>query len=388
MQRLIGFDALNQQLVQSDLHTPAGHLSIVAPGDQFGNQGVVKRWNGIATIQVGIYSHTVTSRSVKIFHLSGAWHEGIRIFRVDAALHCMAPDLDIFLLVLQGQAAGNAQLLTNNVDTRDHFGDRVFYLNPGIHFDEKELTVLIQEFKGAGADIANLFACIYTGFECALAGFRVDVGRGRFFYNFLVTALEGTVTVAQMNTVAVHVGQNLNFNVAWRFKELFQINRGVAKGILSFGLCYLHGLEQGSLGVNYLHTATTAAGSGLDHHRISDFACHLQSALVVVGQRAVRARHGRNTSTNHCVYGRHLVAHQADGFCSGADKAETAFLDLLGKVRVFCEKAVTRVYAYGIGYFSSTDNGWNVEVTFQRAVGADANRFIGKANVHQVAVNL
>jgi hypothetical protein len=32
--------------------------------------------------------------------------------------------------------------LLNNIDPGDHFGDRVFNLHPGVHFDEVELVVL------------------------------------------------------------------------------------------------------------------------------------------------------------------------------------------------------------------------------------------------------
>jgi len=102
----------------------------------------------------------------------------------------MAPDLDVVLGVAQLLAGGDAQLFRDNVDASDHLRYRVFHLDPGVHFNEEELTVLVQELKGSGAHIANLTTGGETGLECAFPGLRVDVGRRSLLHHFLVTALQ------------------------------------------------------------------------------------------------------------------------------------------------------------------------------------------------------
>ena len=56
----------------------------------------------------------------------------------------------------QFRAGGDADLLLHQVEAGDHLGDRMLDLEPGVHFDEVELAILIQELDRAGAAIAEL----------------------------------------------------------------------------------------------------------------------------------------------------------------------------------------------------------------------------------------
>ena len=66
--------------------------------------------------------------------------------------------MQVNLLLRAGQAFTRrySDLLAHQVDAADHFGHRVLDLQPGVHFDEVELAVLIEELDGAGAAIAHL----------------------------------------------------------------------------------------------------------------------------------------------------------------------------------------------------------------------------------------
>ncbi len=50
----------------------------------------------------------------------------------------------------------NADLLAHEVDAEDRFGDRMFDLQAGVHLDEVELAVLVQELDRARADVVDL----------------------------------------------------------------------------------------------------------------------------------------------------------------------------------------------------------------------------------------
>jgi hypothetical protein len=85
----------------------------------------------------------------------------------------------------------------------------VLNLDAGVHLDEVEATVLVQELEGAGATVADLDARLDAAREDFLAGLLVDARCRRFFENLLVTALQRAVAVAQVDGVALAVGQYL-----------------------------------------------------------------------------------------------------------------------------------------------------------------------------------
>jgi hypothetical protein len=68
----------------------------------------------------------------------------------------VARKFDVFLGRREAGAGGNADLLIDEIDAGDGFGDRVLDLQAGVHFDEIELAVFVEELDGAGAAIFQL----------------------------------------------------------------------------------------------------------------------------------------------------------------------------------------------------------------------------------------
>lgn len=60
----------------------------------------------------------------------------------------------------------------------------------------------------------------------------------------------------------------------------------------------------------------------------------------------------------------YFVAHQANGFCFRANEDKAGALNLLGKVGVLGEEAVTRMDCYCAGDFSGADDCRDVQITF------------------------
>lgn len=77
----------------------------------------------------------------------------------------MAFHHNFFLLDGKRLACSDTQLLFDQVNAGDHFGNRMLNLNTGVHFDEIELAVLEQELKGTRSTIAD----IDTRFSATLA---------------------------------------------------------------------------------------------------------------------------------------------------------------------------------------------------------------------------
>ncbi|MCY1416847.1 hypothetical protein D9M71_323640 [compost metagenome] len=262
----------------------------------------------------------------------------------------------------------------------------MLHLNAGVHLDEVETAVLVEELEGTGATVADLDARPDATVQHFLASLLVDTRSWRFFQHLLVTALQRAVAVAEVNGVALAVGENLNFHVTRIGQELLQVDHGVAERRTRFGTGQLGRLDQLGLFVDHAHAATTTATGSLDDHRVTHLASDRQGGFLVFRQRAVGARNGRYASFLHGVLRRHLVAHQADDVSGRTDEGEARTLDLLGEVGVLGEEAVARVNAVGTGDFSRGDDRRDVQVRLAGRSRANAYRFVGQRQMHEFAV--
>ena len=168
-----------------------------------------------------------------------------------------------------GCARGDADLLVDQVDAGDHLGDRVLHLDAGVHLDEVELAVLVEELDGAGAGILQVLHGLRHDAADALAHLDVEGRRGAFLPDLLVAALERAVALAQMDGVALAVAEHLDLDVARLLEVLLDIDRIVAEGGLGLGLGGLERVDEVVLRARHLHAASAAAGGGLDDDRDS-----------------------------------------------------------------------------------------------------------------------
>lgn len=106
------------------------------------------RGNAVAAVQVAVHAHTIAARGVEMLDQTRAGHEVVGVFSVNPALEGMPAELDVFLLDRQWVAGGYADHLFDQVKAGDHFSDRVFDLNTGVHFNKVEMTIFVQELEG------------------------------------------------------------------------------------------------------------------------------------------------------------------------------------------------------------------------------------------------
>ena len=142
-------------------------------------------------------------------------HERLRILGVDAAFHGVAGESHLALFEAQAGAGRNANLFLDDIDAGHHFGDRMLHLHAGVHFHEEEVALLIQEeFKGARVGVLHGARRVDDHRAHLPAHLVGDRDRGRLFQQFLVTTLDRTLALAQVNHVAVVVAENLEFDMA------------------------------------------------------------------------------------------------------------------------------------------------------------------------------
>ena len=189
-----------------------------------------------------------------------------------------------------------------------------------------------------------------------------------------MTTLHGAVTFCQIDRVTLTVSQHLNFDVAWVFQVFFHVYHVIAES--GFRFCFGHGdgLRQFSIATHNAHTA--AAAGRLDDNRIANAFSMSTVSIHVVGQRAVRAWYGWNTGFFHRGDCRHFVAHQADGVGFRADEDEARAFNLLSKVGVLREEAVTRMNCHRAGDFSGADDSRDVQIAFYGRSRANTDRLI------------
>src|SRR6185369_5354707 len=300
-------------------------LAGVAVHDDLADHRVVVGRYEVVGVDVRIDPHTGPARSVPHGDAPRRRNELVWILGIDSAFDRMAAQHDVALREWQLLAGRHHDLRLDNVHAADHLGDGMLDLDAGVHLDEIELAVLVQELESARAAVTDLLA----GRHAALADLFDQLARNprrrRLLDDLLVPALHRTVALAQVNAVLVLVGQDLDFDMARVLQELLKIDRGIAERGTSFRLGRLHRIDQRRLGVDHPHAAPAAAAGRLDDHRIADRLGHAPNLDRVIRQFAFRAGHTGHARLDHGLLGRHLVAHDADRLGRRPDELEAAF---------------------------------------------------------------
>ncbi len=258
-------------------------------------------------------------------------------------------------------------------------------LEPGIHLDEVELAVLIEELDRAGARIFELAhggGADFADFGALIGGNGRGVG---FFPDLLVAPLQRTVAGAQVNRIALAVAHHLHFDVPGLGEVLLHIDGVVGEGGLGLRAGGRPGVEQVELAVRDLHAAPAAAGSGLDEDGIAD-----------LGGRALGLGFGRDLAPgagdhgdaqfNRGLLGGDLVAHDRDVMLGRADEGDLVLGQDAGKARVLAEEPVAGMDGVGARDLAGGKDRGDVEVGVAGRGRPDAHAFVGEAHMHGIAV--
>ena len=148
----------------------------------------------------------------------------------------MAADLHVALHVREALAAGDEQLRLHEIDAGDELRDRMLHLDARVHLDEVELAVLVEELQRAGAAIADRAAGLDAAIAHDPALARGDARRRRLLDDLLVAALHGAVALAEMDHVALAIGEHLELDVPRPFEKLLHVDLIVAECRARLGL--------------------------------------------------------------------------------------------------------------------------------------------------------
>ena len=143
----------------------------------------------------------------------------------------MAIYLDVALDDVERNALRSFDLRLDDVDAARHFRHRMFDLQPRIHFDEIETAVLIEEFEGADAAIADLPAGPDAGLRDRPDDIGRDAGRRRFLDHLLMAALHRAIAVAKPDRISVPIAEDLDFDVTRMLEEFLHVERRRSEGL-------------------------------------------------------------------------------------------------------------------------------------------------------------
>ena len=263
----------------------------------------------------------------------------------------------------------------------------MFYLQAGVHFQEEEVVVLVDEFHGAGVVVANCFGCFHGG--CTHCFFHA-VGQARcwcFFNQFLVSTLRRAVAGRDPHHVAVLVTNKLYFNVSRPCEVALDINFVAAEECFRLALCRVHCFLHLVGRLHHFHSAATATECSLDCYWPTKFVSEIGD-LFCTGYKLGSARHDRCSAAQGSLARRNFVAHFNDGFWWRPDKCHTHVGDGAGEVGVLAEESVARVHAVGAALANGIKNCFGVQITFCCRLAAKRKGFVGEAHMQRVAIQL
>ena len=285
----------------------------------------------------------------------------------------------------------------DEIEAGDEFGDGVFDLEARVHFQEVEVfgaggwaagfEAFDEELDGAGVDVAGAEGEADGGFAHAAAEVRADDGRWGFLDDLLVAALYGALALAEVDAVAVGVGEELDFDVAGALDEFFEVDFAGAEAAFGFAAGGGEGGFHLGCGGDGAHAFAAAAGRGLEHDGVAD----LGSDADGFGDGGEAGDAAGDSGHGGCVgglAGAGLGAEGAHGGGGRADEDDAGALAGFGEGGVFGEEAVAGVDGVGACAAGDVEDEVAAEVALGGGRGAEPVGLVGHQDVERGAVGV
>ena len=234
-------------------------------------------------------------------------------------LLCVQTDLNGITVVTHLEifdrcAAGDAELLGDDVYAAHLFRHRMLNLQAGIHLHEVNGVVhhVEDEFDGAGPNVIHLMSERQGAFPHLRLKLRRERGGTGFLYHLLLVPLDGAISDTQYEPVTVMVTKQLRFDVAHGGHELLEVHIAITKGVPGLRLHLMEEIMERLWRFNDLDTLTAAAVNSLNEHRITNVLGHLRGPLDASQNPVGAGHHGdpKAPRRTDCIG---LIAHGFHG---------------------------------------------------------------------------
>ncbi len=218
-----GLDGSDAELTKCACCAIDGFFACVGVDDEFTDHGVVIWRDVVAWDNVGVDADARASGELPGVDAPCGGHEVFGgVFGVDTALDGVAPDGDVFLLEGECGTGGDEDRHFDDIDAGDKFGNGMLDLDAGVDFEHVEVLLRVhEELDGCGTGVFGTADETCGGFADGEDFFTIDAGPWCFFDDLLVSALHGAIAFEEMNSVAFFVAEDLDFDMASGFEELF-----------------------------------------------------------------------------------------------------------------------------------------------------------------------
>ena len=201
----------------------------------------------------------------------------------------------------QRLAGGDADLPLDEVDAGDHLGDRVLDLQAGVHLEEEELAVLVDELDGAGVVVADGLGRLDRGRAHGVLDAVGQAGRRRLLDQLLVAALGRAVAGRDPHDVAVLVADDLHLDVARPREVALDVDLVAAEEVLRLALGAGHRVVDLVGRLHDLHAPAAAAERRLDGDRPAVLLAEGADLVGRLGELGgARARSARRRAAPPC----------------------------------------------------------------------------------------
>ena len=181
-----------------------------------------------------------------------------------------------------------------------------------------------------------------------------------------MSALDGTIPLAQVDDVAVLVAQDLKFDMVRPLDVFLDEDAAVAERGLSFSRRDVNVLPQFLIGANHTQASSPAAGAGLDHDRVVDLMGESQG-FVDAGDSAFGAGDDRDACLLGDLSRLYFAAHEVDRLGRRTDKGDAGGLAEPGEFGVFREESVSGMDCVGADALGDFHDLLSVQETFDGA---------------------
>ena len=233
-----GRRSVDDELVERAQHPAAGVLTVDVVDDELRDERVVEVRDLVTVSNPGVHAHPDPRRLAVGGDPPWRWKKpAADVLGVDAALDGVPPHDDVVLRERERLAGGDVDLLAHDVDARDGLRDRVLDLDACVHLEEEVLAVSCQEPLDGSRGAVRHGSCGIDGQRAdARSKLGVD-GRGRRLLDeLLMSTLDRAVALAEMDDVAVAVGEDLHLDVPRVVQVALDVHGGVREVRLALTL--------------------------------------------------------------------------------------------------------------------------------------------------------
>ena len=291
--------------------------------------------------------------------------ERARVLGVETHLDRMAMSRGLSLG--QRLSGRDAQLLRDEVESRDELGDRVLDLDAAVQLEEVEVAAVEHELGRAGARVADRAREAHGRIAHRRAEQRIERRRRRFLEHLLVPPLDRALALAERDHVAVRVAEQLDLDVPRPLDVALCEHAVVAERRLRLAPRRLERVRQLVVRAHDAHAAPAAAGRRLEEQREPEL-------LRLAGLDDRHARLGGDPLRLE------LVAAGAQRVGSRADPNEPGGVDRLCEIGALGEEPVAGMDRVGARLLRRAD------VLLRVQVRRDLDRLVGRARVQRAAV--